>query len=264
VVASPSPALVPSPSPSPALPVTSTSCRFGPGTLETTCARRAASGQLEADVNAAIDRLAAGHPDYFDTSVNAATGEWRVLRPEAYLSGVVDELRRARLCAETDGRSLVSVRSGTEASEDYDVLLASGHVHRGNRAYQRTCSPPSFPVEARDAIAYVRVAFYSLDCEDGVTPPRNGANELPIGCRGFVTATPKQRNNEDVPHHVVGDDVSWTLAQKGDVVIVHDYPGGNDFNKIVVPLGVGHYQLCATSHGVTGCQDADVLPDPRK
>jgi hypothetical protein len=244
--------------------VTSTTCRYGPGTLETSCARRGAAGQFEPDVNAAIDRLAARHPELFDASVNVETGEWRVLRPAEYLGGVVEELERARFCAETDGGNIVSLKNSAEMSEDYDVLLASGHVRRGSRAYQRTCSPPSFPVEARDAIAYVRVAFYSLECEEGIDRPRNGANELPIGCRGLVTATPKQRNNEDVPHHIVGNDVTWSLEQKGDVVIVHDFPDHNDFNKIVVPLGVGHYQLCATSHGVVGCQDADVVPDPRR
>jgi hypothetical protein len=50
-------------------------------------------------------------------------------------------------------------------------------------------------LSTRDAITYVRVAFYGIACEEGIMPPRNGENVLPIGCRGFVTATPKQRNN---------------------------------------------------------------------
>ena len=53
------------------------------------------------------------------------------------------------------------------------------------------------------------------------------------------------------------------MAQGADKVIVHDWPD-NAFNKVLVPQNVGHYQLCATVHGVTGCQDADVMPDPRR
>jgi hypothetical protein len=259
-VPAPSPAAA-APSPSPSAPPAAASCRYGYGTLDTTCTVR--TEQLESNVNAAIDRLAERHPEYFDTSVNQATGEWRVLRPRDYLAGVVEELQRVRLCAETDEVALVSVRNSGDFSETYDILLPTGHVRRGSRAYQHTCRPPSFPVIAAEAIAYVRVAFYGIACEDGITPPRNGENVLPIGCRGFVTATPKQRNNEDVPHHIVGNDISWRLEQTGDAVIVHDDPH-NAFNKTAVALNAGRYSLCATSHGVEGCQHAEVVPDPRR
>jgi hypothetical protein len=260
---SPSPVVVASPTPSPSAsaPPAAATCRYGPGTLDTTCAHRV--GQFEAEVNAAIDRLAGRHPEYFDTSVNQGTGEWRVLRSRDYLDGVVAELERVRFCAETDQTSAVALKNGSEFSETYDILLPSGHVRRGNRAYQETCSPPSFPVAASDAIAYVRVAFYSITCEEGITPPRNGENVLPLGCRGFVTATPKQRNNEDVPHHIIGSDVAWRLEQAGDVVGVRD-DESNAFNKQLVGRNPGRYSLCATSHGVEGCQHAEVVADPRR
>ena len=251
----------PSPSPSPALASPAPTCRYGLGTLETTCSRR--TEQFEADVNAAIDRLAEKHPEYFDTADLKGPGEWRVLRPQEYLAGVADELRLWKFCAETDRASIVSVKNSNESSEDYNILLGSDHVQRGGRVYQQTCRPAAFPVEAKDAIAYVRVHFYSVECEAGIAPPRNGADELPIGCRGMATATPKQKNNLDVPPYIVGTEIAWSLEQGQDKVIVHDYPGGNAFNKILVPQNAGHYQLCATVHGVTGCQDADVLPDPR-
>jgi hypothetical protein len=236
-------------------------CPYGQGTLETTCSRR--SEQFEADVNAAIDRLAEKHPEYFDTTDIKGPGEWRVLRPREYLAGVAEELRLWRFCAETDGASIVSVKNSNETSEDYNIFIGSGHVQRGGRVYQQTCSPASFPVAAKDAIAYVRVHFYSIQCEDGIEVPKNGADQLPIGCRGFLTATPKQSNNLDVPRHIVGTDIVWSLEQGRDKIIVHDYPDGNPFNKILVPQNVGHYQICATSNGVLGCQDAEVLPDLR-
>jgi hypothetical protein len=260
--AAPAPvAPAPSAAPSAPGPPSAAACRYGFGTLDTTCARRAE--QFEPEVNAAIDRLADRHPEYFDMSVNQATGEWRVLRPRDYLDGVVAELQRVRFCAETDEVSVVALKNGPELSETYDILLLTGHVRRGNRAYQETCSPPSFPVVASEAIAYVRVAFYSLTCEEGITPPRNGENVLPLGCRGFVTATPKQRNNEDVPRHIVGGDIAWRLEQSGEVVTVHD-DASNVFNKMLVGRSPGRYSLCATSHGVEGCQHAEVVPDPRR
>jgi len=248
----------PLPSASPATAV----CRYGTGTLEGEC-RRLADQVLVADVNAAIDRLAAHHPEYFDLTNTVGPGEWRVLQPPAYLAGLVDELRTAGFCAETDGAAIVSVKDGNDASEDYNVLLPTDHVQRGNRLYAQTCRPASFPVDPREAIAYVRVHFYSVDCPDGLTAPRNGADELPMGCRGFLTATPKQRNNLDVPVHVVANDITWWVEKGADKIEVHEYPDHNDFNKILVPRNLGAYQICASSHGVVGCQDAEVLAHPR-
>jgi hypothetical protein len=248
----------PLPSASPSAAV----CRYGSGTLEGECRRRA-DQLLVADVNAAIDRLAEHHPEYFDLESTAGPGQWRVLQPQAYLAGLVDELRTAGFCAETDKASIVSVKNSSDVSEDYNVLLPTDHVQRGSRLYAQTCRPASFPVEAKDAIAYVRVHFYSVDCPDGMTAPRNGANELPLGCRGFLTATPKQRNNLDVPHHIVGNEITWWMEKGADKIEVHEYPDDNVYNKILVPRHVGAYQICASSHGVVGCQDAEVLARPR-
>jgi hypothetical protein len=250
----------PAPSPAPSAP-SAASCRYGTGSLDTSCAVR--TEQLEANVNAAIDRLADRHPEIFDTSVLRGAGEWRVLRPSEYLSGVVEELRQRRLCAETDEVSTVAVRGSGDFSETYDILHTTNHVRRGSRAYLHTCSPPSFPVVPGEAIAYVRVAFYSITCEEGITPPRNGEGVLPIGCRGFITATPKQRNNEDVPRHIVGGDISWRLEQAGDVVAIND-DAHNEFNKMAVGRNPGRYSLCATSHGVEGCQHGEIVADPRR
>ncbi len=250
---------VPSPSPSPSSGPAASGCRYGYGTLDTACSREAE--RFEAEINAAIDRVAEKHADYFDMANARGPGEWKVLRPADYLAAVVGELPRA-FCGETDGVRIVSLRDSAELSESYDVLHPTDHVRRGRTAYQRTCRPPDFPVDPKEAIAYVRVHFYAIECEPGVTAPRNGENVLPIGCRGLTTATPKQRNNEDVPRHIVGGDVSWRLEQSGEIVDVHDYPE-EAFNKIAVPKNAGRYTLCATSHGVEGCQEVEV-PEPRR
>ena len=77
-----------------------------------------------------------------------------------------------------------------------------------------------------------------------------------------MTATPKRPNNEDVPRHIIGEDISWTFEQAGDIanIVTDDH---NAFNKQVVGRNAGRYTLCATSHGVEGCQHGEIVPDPR-
>jgi hypothetical protein len=257
--ASPSaPAASPS-APTPSTPPTTQSCRFGFGTLETSCARSGA--QFVDNVNSAIDRVVQQHPDYFNTADTNGTGGFRVLRPHEYQVGVVAVLQTTGFCAETDDDTVV-VKDSNVFSETYDILLSTGHIRRGDGAYRESCNPPSFPIDAAQAISYVRVAFYSILCDAGITPPRNGDNVLPIGCRGLVTATPKRPNNEDVPQQIIGNDISWRFEQAGDIAVVHD-DDHNAFNKQVVGRNAGRYTLCATSHGVEGCQHGEIVADPR-
>ena len=249
--ASPSPAA----SPSTPAPVTGQTCAYGFGTLETNCGR--SGGAYVEDVNAAIDQVVRQHPDYFETGDQNGPGGFRVLRPHEYQVAVVGSLQQTGFCAETDDDT-VAVKKSTSFSETYDILLSTGHVRRGESAYRETCNPASFPINAAEAIGYVRVAFYSILCDAGITPPRNGENRLPLGCRGFVTATPKRTNNEDVPARIIADDISWRFEQEGDIaVLVTD--DHNAFNKQVVGRNVGRYTLCATSHGVEGCQHGEIV-----
>src|SRR5678816_595584 len=88
-------------SPVPSASPVSAVCPYGSGTLEAECRRRADQA-LVADVNAAIDRLAERRPELFDLARAVGPGQWRVLQPHAYLAGLVDELRTAGFCAETD------------------------------------------------------------------------------------------------------------------------------------------------------------------
>ena len=41
---------------------------------------------------------------------------------------------------------------------------------------------------------------------------------MPLGCDGFATATPKQRNGQDVPSWIHGSDIQWELREGHDVV----------------------------------------------
>lgn len=250
------------PSPSPSLPPASpgaASCPFGKGTPDTFCARRAPA--LIGAVDGAIDRLVQQHPEYFELTNLNGPGGYRVLKPTEYHQGVVAALQSAGFCAETDNTA-ISVRNGTEFSEDYDILLATGHVRRGDGSYRQTCTPPSFPLEAADVISYIRVAFYSIRCAEGIPIPRNAEDKLPVGCTGFVTASPKTKDNLDVNERLVGTRIDWTFEQEGEHVRVNDFPD-QPFNKIVTAVDPGHWTLCAEVKGVRGCQFGEVVPDPR-
>jgi hypothetical protein len=261
----------PSPSPTAALPSPSTapsttptpstaSCPYGKGTPDTFCAKRVPS--LLGDVDTAINRLVQQHPEYFNVNDTNGPDGYKVLKPAEYEQGVMANLQSAAFCTELNG-NVLSVRKGTEFSEDFDILLSTGHIRRGNGSYLGTCTPPSFPLDAADVIAYVRVAFYSIRCADGITVPHNADEKLPIGCTGLITASPKTKDNLDVNERLVGSRIDWTLEQEGEHVLINDFPD-QPFNKIATPLNPGHYTLCATVKAVQGCQHGEVEPDPRQ
>lgn len=151
----------PSPDPTPGSGsgggVGTSSCPLGDGSPAAVCreARRGSSTLVE-EVRASLDLLLRQRPEIFDTSDEAGTGtgQYRVLDPEAYLEGVVADLRAAGLCAQRDpddyNYERIQVKDGNERSETYDVLLASGHVRRGEM-HRETCTPASFPVDRGNA-----------------------------------------------------------------------------------------------------------------
>jgi hypothetical protein len=239
------------------------SCPIGKGNPDAACAK--GSPQLLAAVESAIDRLVRERPELFNLQEEsvAGTGQYRVLDKEAYVDGVLANLRAAGMCA---GRSLdlelVQVKSTNATSEDFDIWTSSGFVRRGGAAYRQTCTPAAFPLEARDIISYVRVVLWGFDCNPGVTPPHPQEAQVPLGCDGFATATPKQRNGQDVPSWVHGSDIHWDLREGNDVVDVQpDSSYLNPFNRILYPKGkVGRLYLCATVQGVEGCLYGQTIP----
>jgi len=251
VAPSTAPSVAPSASPTPS----TSSCALGRGSVDTSCARHTAQ-HVEA-VEAAIDRLVQQKPEIFNTAEQVGDRGYRVLNQGAYLQGVADQLVTAGYCAETNGDTL-QVKNSQEFSEEYDILLGSGHVRRGVGTYRESCAPAAFPLSAEELIAYVRVHFFSIRCEPGITVPSNGDNRLPIGCTGFITATPKTKDNLDVPEQLIGKRIEWTLEQETEVIRLHDWPD-QDFNKTAVGLKPGHWNLCATVKGFQGCQFGEVI-----
>lgn len=256
----------PDPAPSPASGgegASANSCPIGKGNPDAACAK--GSPQLLSAVEGAIDRLVRDRPELFNLQEEsvAGTGQYRVLDKEAYVDGVLANLRAAGMCA---GRSLdlelVQVKSTNATSEDFDIWSSSGFIRRGGAAYRQTCTPAAFPLEARDIISYVRVVLWGFDCNPGVTPPHPQEAQVPLGCDGFATATPKQRNGQDVPSWIHGSDIRWELREGHDVVSAEpDSSYLNPFNRILYPKGkVGRLYLCATVQGVEGCLYGQTIP----
>jgi len=142
------PTTLPPPTPPPGGGVGASSCPIGTGSNNTTCAGQ--SSTLVAEVDSAIDLLIQQKPELFDLNdeAGASTRQYRVLDTEAYLNGVVANLRVAGLCAERDwdNPEIIRVKSVNDFSEDFDVLLSSGYIRRSG-AYRQTCTPAAFPTD---------------------------------------------------------------------------------------------------------------------
>ena len=130
--------------------VGSSSCPLGTGRAEARCSR--GSSALLNDVDAAIDAAVEQVPGAFDKSDEFApgTGAYRVRDQRAYIEAVVAHLRAKGYCAQPDYDNpleLIQVKSSNDSSEDFDLMLSSGHIRRGNGSYRQTCAPASFPVD---------------------------------------------------------------------------------------------------------------------
>jgi hypothetical protein len=238
--------------PSPTATPVAANCPLGKGTASASCARH--NGEFVPEVDAAVSQVLRDNPALFDMGDPSNP---RVRDAGAYYAAVVRNLQAAGFCANFDGAE-IQVKNTNDFSEQYDVLLSDGAVRRGTGAYRLTCAPASFPLDPEDIIDSVRVAFYGIRCLDGRTPPNNGLGLLPIDCIGFVTATPKNRENRDVPAAVHGPTVAWSMKSGAEHVRVDD-EANQTFNKNVTGVSKGHFSLCAVVKGVEGCLHGEVI-----
>ena len=253
----PTPASAPTPAPEPNswVPPGLEGCTLGFGSIHGQCGRQ--SARLLAQIDVAIDRLVAAHPELFNTNDAVSPGAYKVLNHDGFYSGVLETLRSAGLCADFDGEFL-HAKNSNDFSERFDLLLSSEHIRRGDGSYRETCSPAAFPVDPRQIIHRIRVAFYGFDC-GGRPAPSNNEGVIPVGCIGTVTATPKDVNNDDVDSRLHGPEIAWELHQDGYIADLYDYPN-QPFNKRLEGISPGPFRLCATVQGIEGCLEATVLP----
>jgi hypothetical protein len=123
--------------------------------------------------------------------------------------------------------------------------------------------PTPFPEATPDPtgpanIAYIRVSFYGISCQNGKGKPKNGEKLLPTGCIGYVTATPKQGNGADVKPKDHGPNIYWMLRSGDDMVKVID-DLDQPFNKQLLGVAPGGFALCAVVRGVEGCLNGNVI-----
>ena len=250
----PAPTVSPSAAPTPA----ANSCPLGNGTLDSQCDRR--NNELWEQVEGAIDRVIAKRPGLFNLNDHPSDGVYRVLDDAGYHAAVISELAAVGFCGEYDGNT-IQVKNTNNFSEEYDILTGDGFIRRGSGAYRNTCTPAAFPVDDAEHIASVRVAFYGFRCQDGVATPRNSTGELPLGCVGYATATPKKRDGTDVDPRIHGTEIEWNHRSGHEQVEIHpDDATFNIFNRLVVPRQTGSWSLCGTVRGVEGCLNGTVIP----
>jgi hypothetical protein len=127
------------------------SCPIGQGDPDASCERQ--SERLLNVYEDALDLLIQQKPAIFDLSAEFAPGtrSYLVRDKDAYMNGIVANLRAAGLCSERDPddgeQETIRIKSQNDFSEDYDALLSNGYMRRGGGAYRQSCTPSSFPVE---------------------------------------------------------------------------------------------------------------------
>ena len=252
-------ALAPAASPTPTpiavgigSPGTPGSCTSGYGAPDATCTKQ--DPKLLADLEITLDTLLATHPQLFDINSEVGPGGYKVLDQLALEAAVVGGMTARGYCAEVHGGEL-QVKNSEQFSETYTLLRPSGHLARAS-GYHGTCTPAAFPLNPTDVIARVRVAFYEMRCGKEVTePPR--FNAIYTGCRGTLTASPKDKNDDDVPAYIHGPAIQWEVESGQQAIMLEDYPG-TDFNMFVTGTERGEFRICATVQLVRSCMNGQI------
>jgi hypothetical protein len=248
------PTAIPPAPPSP--PAKTVSCPKGD--VDAVCFRPAETYFQEVD--AAIDQLIQQRPDIFNLQDSVGPGAYRVLKVDDYFAGVIRNLEQQGFCAARLGDDL-QLKETNEYSEEYDILLSSSYIRRGLATHTRTCRPAVFPLEAADVIARVPIFLWGYhECPDPQRDmPDFALRQIPMGCIGLITATPKDRNNHDVDARIHGPDILWEITAGEGRLELMDFPGV-PFNKKVKTVRTGPFTLCATVQGVQGCYNFAVIP----
>jgi hypothetical protein len=157
-VATPSPlaipVILPAPSPTPASsPAPTPSPTPTPSTPTGTCSLPASNPsnpkctddppKLYAEVDAALTAVTKSRPDIFDFNDKKCENCYYVKNVDAYVAQAVKQLNARGVCALYDGEEM-AVKDSNSFSEQYDILLASGHMRRGTGSYRGVCKPALF------------------------------------------------------------------------------------------------------------------------
>lgn len=146
----PAPVPTPAPTPAPAPPPQPLSvippCPLPSSTPGASASCTKPKAQLQADVNAAIDRVITIRPDLFDLDdVNSGP---RILNYEKYMVAVVAALGEAGLCGKVDAEGEIGVKLGNTYNEQWIVASRAGwnppSANWVQRKFVGTCVPSTF------------------------------------------------------------------------------------------------------------------------
>lgn len=240
--------------PTPTLPPM---CPEGMGSPEAVC-----DGDLPGlhrqRVDAAVEQLLETRPELFDRERVVGHDGYKVIDGDGFYQGVAGLLQAEGLCAVWDYEQ-IQIKTSAAASEAYVLLDQKSFLRRGDRALSSTCVPAAFPLDPADVVDRVRVGFYGIRCEGDRKPPRNGEGLLPLGCTGYVTATPKKADDTDVDRRVHGEEIEWQVVPLGGRIVLSNY-SDVPFNKVVKAYSWGDVRLCATVANHQGCMNIKVVP----
>jgi hypothetical protein len=143
-IPTPAPTPVPTPgaTPTPEPPPSGGSCSLPPSNpASPACTDE--SPLLLGPVEKAITAATNTRPDFFDFDDKKCENCYYVKNIDGYVNQVIKHLNAQGVCALWDGEEL-AVKKKNDYSEQYDILLASGHIRRGAGSYQGICRPAWF------------------------------------------------------------------------------------------------------------------------
>jgi len=97
---------------------------------------------LEA-LEAALTAATVTHPEYFDFESLRCGNCYYVKDEEGYYAELGRQLQLLGVCSLQD-RDEITLKSTNGWSEQFDILLADGHIRRGEGSYLYSCSPAMF------------------------------------------------------------------------------------------------------------------------
>ena len=173
-----------------------TAARSARETRAACCGRR--SPQLLAAVESAIDRLVRDRPAAVQPAGGVGGGHRPVPRPRQ------GGLRRRRHRQPPRGGPVrrAQPRPRARAGQEHERLLRGLRHLDARAASSAAAAPPTGrparrrPSRSRRATSSPTCAcvLWGFECDPGITPPHPQEAQVPLGCDGFATATPKQRN----------------------------------------------------------------------
>ena len=98
---------------------------------------------LSREVDAAIARTVAEHPELFNLNDDKGGGSYLVLDRDRYHDEVVKNLHAQNICAIVE-KEEIAVKTSNAFNEQYNIWVSDGHIRHGPGAHITTCFPATF------------------------------------------------------------------------------------------------------------------------